>query len=63
LLLEEEGESRLARFAHYEAANAIASGSGYVSIPRMAKTGVALDLAATVLVACWCWVVMRGDVK
>lgn len=36
--------------------NAIVFGSGYVSIPRMARTGVVLDLVAAVLVALWAWV-------
>ena len=36
--------------------NAIVFGSGYVSIPRMARTGILLDLAAAVLAALWCWV-------
>ena len=39
--------------------NAIVFGSGYITIPRMAKTGVVLDLAAAILAACWCWVVVR----
>lgn len=39
--------------------NAIVFGSGYITIPRMAKTGVVLDLAAALLAACWCWVVVR----
>lgn len=39
--------------------NAIVFGSGYVSIPRMARTGVVLDLAAAVLAAAWCWVIVR----
>jgi len=34
--------------------NAIVFGSGYVTIPRMAKTGVLLDLAAAVMAAAWC---------
>jgi sodium-dependent dicarboxylate transporter 2/3/5 len=34
--------------------NAIVFGSGYVTIPRMAKTGVVLDAAAAALVAVWC---------
>ena len=38
--------------------NAIVFGSGYVTILRMAKTGVLLDLTAAVLVACWCWVIV-----
>lgn len=39
--------------------NAIVFGSGYVSIPRMARTGVVLDLAAAVLAAVWCWLIVR----
>jgi sodium-dependent dicarboxylate transporter 2/3/5 len=39
--------------------NAIVFGSGYVSIPRMARTGVVLDLLAAVLAAAWCWVIVR----
>jgi solute carrier family 13 (sodium-dependent dicarboxylate transporter), member 2/3/5 len=39
--------------------NAIVFGSGYVSIPRMARTGVVLDLLASVLAAAWCWLVVR----
>ncbi len=39
--------------------NAIVFGSGYVSIPRMARTGVVLDLIAAVLAAVWCWFVVR----
>lgn len=38
--------------------NAIVFGSGYVSLPRMARTGVLLDLAAAVLVAAWCWLIV-----
>ena len=38
--------------------NAIVFGSGYVSLPRMARTGALLDLAAAVLVAAWCWIVV-----
>jgi sodium-dependent dicarboxylate transporter 2/3/5 len=34
--------------------NAIVFGSGYVTIRRMAKTGVVLDLAAAILAAVWC---------
>jgi sodium-dependent dicarboxylate transporter 2/3/5 len=36
--------------------NAIVFGTGYVSIPRMAKTGVSLDAAAAVIAAAWCWI-------
>lgn len=39
--------------------NAIVFGSGYVSIPRMARTGVVLDAAAALLAAVWCWLVVR----
>ena len=39
--------------------NAIVFGSGYVSIPRMARTGVVLDLLAAILAAAWCWLVVR----
>jgi sodium-dependent dicarboxylate transporter 2/3/5 len=39
--------------------NAIVFGSGYVSIPRMARTGVVLDLLAALLAAAWCWVIVR----
>lgn len=39
--------------------NAIVFGSGYVSIPRMARTGVVLDLLAAVLAAAWCWLIVR----
>ena len=35
--------------------NAIVFGSGYVSLPRMARAGAVLDLLAAVLVAAWCW--------
>jgi sodium-dependent dicarboxylate transporter 2/3/5 len=38
--------------------NAIVFGSGYVSIPRMARTGVVLDLAAALLAAAWCWLIV-----
>lgn len=40
--------------------NAIVFGSGYVSIPRMARTGVVLDLCAALLAAAWCWVIVRA---
>jgi sodium-dependent dicarboxylate transporter 2/3/5 len=36
--------------------NAIVFGSGYVTMRRMARTGIALDVAAAVLVALWCYV-------
>jgi sodium-dependent dicarboxylate transporter 2/3/5 len=39
--------------------NAIVFGSGYVTIPRMARTGVSLDLMAALLAAVWCWVSVR----
>lgn len=39
--------------------NAIVFGSGYVSIPRMARTGVVLDLLAAFVAAVWCWLVVR----
>ena len=39
--------------------NAIVFGSGYVTIPRMARTGVVLDLLAAVLAAVWCWLIVR----
>ncbi len=38
--------------------NAIVFGCGYVTIPRMARTGVVLDLAAALLAAVWCWLVV-----
>jgi di/tricarboxylate transporter len=31
-------------------------GSGYVTIPRMARIGVVLDVVAAVIAAGWCWV-------
>jgi sodium-dependent dicarboxylate transporter 2/3/5 len=34
--------------------NAIVFGSGYLTIPRMARVGVFLDLAAALLVTIWC---------
>jgi sodium-dependent dicarboxylate transporter 2/3/5 len=39
--------------------NAIVFGSGYISIPRMARTGVVLDLMAAIVAAVWCWFVVR----
>ena len=39
--------------------NAIVFGSGYVTIPRMARTGVVLDFLAALLAAVWCWVIVR----
>jgi len=38
--------------------NAIVFGSGYVTIPRMARTGVLLDLAAAIVAALWCWLIV-----
>jgi solute carrier family 13 (sodium-dependent dicarboxylate transporter), member 2/3/5 len=35
--------------------NAIVFGSGYLTVPKMAKTGAMLDIAAGLLVAVWCW--------
>ncbi len=43
--------------------NAIVFGSGYVTIPRMAKTGAVLDLAAAVIVAAWCFLIVRVAVS
>lgn len=39
--------------------NAIVFGSGYVSIPRMMKTGFVLDLAAALVAALWAHVAVR----
>ncbi len=39
--------------------NAIVFGSGYVTIPRMARTGVLLDLLAALVTAGWCWLIVR----
>ncbi|MCK6549840.1 DASS family sodium-coupled anion symporter [Myxococcota bacterium] len=39
--------------------NAIVFASGYLTIPRMAKTGVVLDLIAAIVAALWCLVVVR----
>lgn len=39
--------------------NAIVFGSGYVTIPQMARTGAVLDIAAALLAAAWCWVIVR----
>jgi sodium-dependent dicarboxylate transporter 2/3/5 len=36
--------------------NAIVFGTGYVTIPRMAKTGAVLDVLAALLAAVWCWI-------
>ena len=38
--------------------NAIVFGTGYVSLPQMVKTGVMLDIAAAILVALWCWLIV-----
>lgn len=38
--------------------NAIVFGSGYVTIPRMARTGVVLDLLAALIAAAWCFFVV-----
>lgn len=38
--------------------NAIVFGSGYVTIPRMARTGVQLDLLAAVIAASWCYFIV-----
>jgi solute carrier family 13 (sodium-dependent dicarboxylate transporter), member 2/3/5 len=35
--------------------NAIVFGSGYVTIPQMAKTGVVLDIVAAIVAAVLCW--------
>ena len=39
--------------------NAIVFASGYVSVPRMVRTGVPLDIAAALLAAGWCWLIVR----
>jgi sodium-dependent dicarboxylate transporter 2/3/5 len=39
--------------------NAIVFASGYVTIRRMAKTGIVLDLAAALVASSWCWVIVR----
>lgn len=39
--------------------NAIVFGSGYVTIPRMARAGVVLDALAALLAAGWCWMIVR----
>ena len=39
--------------------NAIVFGSGYLTIPRMARVGIVLDLMAAVLVTIWCAVGVR----
>jgi solute carrier family 13 (sodium-dependent dicarboxylate transporter), member 2/3/5 len=38
--------------------NAIVFGSGYVTIPQMARTGVLLDIIAAVIVALWCYLIV-----
>lgn len=38
--------------------NAIVFGSGYVTIPQMARTGVLLDIAAAAIVALWCYLIV-----
>jgi sodium-dependent dicarboxylate transporter 2/3/5 len=35
--------------------NAIVFGSGYVTVPVMARTGAALDVIAALIVSAWCW--------
>lgn len=39
--------------------NAIVFGSGYVTIPRMARVGVLLDIAAALVAAFWCLLIVR----
>lgn len=39
--------------------NAIVFASGYVTIPRMAKTGALLDVAAAILASIWCSIIVR----
>jgi solute carrier family 13 (sodium-dependent dicarboxylate transporter), member 2/3/5 len=39
--------------------NAIVFASGYLTIPRMAKTGAILDLIAAVVAAIWCYAIVR----
>jgi sodium-dependent dicarboxylate transporter 2/3/5 len=41
--------------------NAIVFGTGYVTIPRMVKSGVVLDAIAAVLAAAWTWVAVPID--
>jgi sodium-dependent dicarboxylate transporter 2/3/5 len=38
--------------------NAIVFGSGYLTIPRMVRTGALLDLLAALLAAAWCFCVV-----
>lgn len=40
--------------------NAIVFGSGYVTIPQMARTGVILDILAGVLSSVLCWLLVRA---
>jgi sodium-dependent dicarboxylate transporter 2/3/5 len=40
--------------------NAIVFGSGYLTIPQMARIGVRLDLAAALLAGLWCFLVVRA---
>jgi sodium-dependent dicarboxylate transporter 2/3/5 len=35
--------------------NAIVFGSGYVTVPVMARTGAVLDVLAALIVSAWCW--------
>ncbi|HYF02587.1 MAG TPA: SLC13 family permease, partial [Patescibacteria group bacterium] len=39
--------------------NAIVFGSGYVTIPQMAKTGVFLDILAAIISSVLCWFIVR----
>jgi solute carrier family 13 (sodium-dependent dicarboxylate transporter), member 2/3/5 len=39
--------------------NAIVFASGYLTIPRMAKTGIVLDVAAAIAASIWCWAIVR----
>ena len=39
--------------------NAIVFGSGYLTVPKMAKTGAMLDIAAGLLVSVWCYFSVR----
>jgi sodium-dependent dicarboxylate transporter 2/3/5 len=39
--------------------NAIVFGSGYITIPRMAKIGSLLDLLAAIIAALWCLLIVR----
>ncbi len=40
--------------------NAIVFGSGYVTIPQMARTGILLDVICAVISAGWCWFIVRA---